>query len=291
MKFKIKLIILAALICVPALCPALYAEQRGSLSAYTINYNSNTGEVEASGNVVLTRGKSTVRGESGGGTISSGVFEIRGGVTGVFPEYDADLKTADSLKWTEGRARTSSGTIEVIGKVHITRGINGFLRANYVRWELDTENYWVRGNVNIRDEGRILRAAEAKRTGDTFYGVKVTRYEDSAQRIGMAADRIDGKIKGGEVQESVAEGNVVMDQIDEEGLKTVVTGDRAVYTKELNTVVVSGNAKAVRSDGNTVNAEKLILHVDTNKIEAVGSARVSFTADDKNKSKKDGASD
>lgn len=291
MKLKKKLIIPAALVCFLAFCSALYAEQMGSLSAYTINYNSKTGEIEASGNVVLKRGQSLVRGKSGAGAVSSRVFEIRGDVSGVFPEYNAEVKAADSLKWTESRAQSSEGLIEARGGVHITRGKSDFLRANYVMWELGTDNYLARGNVDMRYDGRILRAAEARRGANTFSGLKVTRYEDSAQKLGMAADQVDGKISGGEVREVVAEGSVAIDHTSPEGLKTVITGAKAVYTKALDTIVVSGGAKAVRSDGNTVNAEKLVLHVPTNNIEAIGSARVSFSADDKNKSKKNGASD
>lgn len=291
MKYKRESILLVAFACVLAFCAVLYAEQRGSLSAYTIHYNSNTEQIEASGNVVLTKGQSIVSGDKGIGRIASRVFEITGNVSGVFPEYGAELKAAESLKWTEGRAGGSGGQIEARGGVSLTRGKSDYLKANYVLWTPDTDNYFARGGVNSRFNGHILRAAEARRTGNTFYAVDVKRYENIAQKTGMSADRVDGKIVRDDVQEIVAVGNVKLDHVDEEKVKTVVTGARAVYTKALDTVVVSGGAKAVRSDGNTVSSEKMVMHIGTNKIEAVGKASMSFKAEDnKSKKQKNGAS-
>lgn len=287
---------MTAFACVFLSCAVLYAEQRGSLSAYTINYDSNTEQLEAIGNVVLKRGQSVVSGDTGIGSMVSRVFEITGVVSGVFPEYDTKLESAESLKWTEIRSDRSGGRIEARGGVRLTRGKTDYLRAAYVMWVLDTDNYFARGGVNMRWGGHILRAAEARRTNDTFYGANVKRYENIAQKTGMAADRVDGKIKGGETQEVVAVGNVVIDHVDAEGVKTNLTGAKAVYEKDLDTIVVSGGARAVRSDGNTVSSEKMILHIGMNKIEAVGNANLSFKAEDNKNGKnsggqKNGASD
>lgn len=291
MKYKRESVLLVALACVLAFGASLYAEQRGSLSAYTIHYDSNTEQIEASGNVVLTKGQSIVSGDKGTGKVTSRVFEITGNVSGVFPEYGAELKSAESLKWTEGTGG-SGGQIEVRGGVSLTRGKNDYMKANYVMWTPDTDNYFARGGVNTRFNGHILKAAEARRTGNTFYAVDVKRYENIAQRTGMSADRVDGRMVRDDVQEIVAVGNVKIDHTDEEKVKTVVTGAKAVYTKELDTVVVSGGAKAVRSDGNTVSSEKMVMHIGTNRIEAVGKASLSFKAEDnKNKKQKNGASD
>lgn len=281
---------MAAFVCVLMLCAPIGAEQRASLSAYTINYNSQTEQIEAFGDVVLTKGQSVVNGDFGIGKVISREFEISGNVSGVFPEHNAVLTSAKSLKWTESRA---GGRIEAREGVRITRGKSDFLDAGFVQWELETDDYFARGSVNARFNGHILRAAEARRAGSTFYGVNVKRYENIAQRTGMAADRIDGKIKGDEMQEIVAVGNVAIDFIDKDGIKTIVTGSRAVYTKALDTVVISGGAEAVRSDGNIVRAEKMVMHIATSKIEAVGKASMSFSADDNkknNKTPKSGAS-
>lgn len=277
MKFKKESILLMAFICTLAFCSSLYAEQPGSLTADTVTYDSNTKRIEASGNVVLKRGQSMVNGDIGTGMIALRVFEVTGKVGGVFPEYDMRLETAESLKWTE---IDSGGQIEVSGKVRLARGKSDYLRASYVRWILDTDNYYARGNVNMRWDGHILRAAEAQRTGSAFYGVGVRRYENIARKTGMAADRVDGTINGGEMREVVAVGNVVIDHVGADGIKTNLTGAKAVYTMESDSLVVSGGAEAIRSDGNTVSSEKIIMHVGTNRIEAVGSASLSFKAGD-----------
>jgi len=76
----------------------------------------------------------------------------------------------------------------------------------------------------------------------------------------------------------------VIDFVDKEGLKSRVTGDNGVYSKAKATFVVSGNAKAVRSDGKTVSADTIIVHEDTNDIEAKGNSRITFvTGENKDK--------
>ena len=70
--------------------------------------------------------------------------------------------------------------------------------------------------------------------------------------------------------------------MDKDGLKSVVTGEKAVYSKAKATVVVTGKAHMVRSDGKTADADKFILHEDTKNIEAIGNSTMIFDAADKN---------
>ena len=44
---------------------------------------------------------------------------------------------------------------------------------------------------------------------------------------------------------------------------------------------MSGNAKAVRSDGKTVSADSIIMHEDTNDIEAIGNSKITFITNEK----------
>lgn len=273
MIFRKKTAAVCAAVCIFILPAALGAAEQASLFADTINYNTNTKEVKASGNVALTRGRSQIRGQSGEGSLDSRVFEIKGAVSGLFPEYNAELKSAEALKWTGGEG---DGVVEARGGVWLTRGANDYLRANHVTWEVGGNNYSARGGVNMRYEGRILRAAEARRSGESFEALKVTRYEDTTQNMVMSADRVDGKISGDTVREVVARGNVSVDYLDDDGFKTNLTGDKAEYSRDRDTVVVSGGAKAVRSDGRTLSSQTMILYVGPKRLEAVGGARITF---------------
>ncbi|MEG1800091.1 MAG: hypothetical protein RR214_07895, partial [Synergistaceae bacterium] len=158
----------------------------------------------------------------------------------------------------------------------ITKGTSDKLSAQYVRWETDTENYTARGNVDAVSQNRILRAGEAGRSGSKFWGKKVTRYEDRTKKIGFSADAVDGTFRGKLMSEVVASGSVSIDYVDKAGLKTVVTGDKAIYSKDRGTVVISGNASAVRSDGKVVTADNLVLHEESKNIEAIGRSKIVF---------------
>lgn len=283
MVFKRKAVILAALVFALASCAA-FAAEHASLFGDTIHYNSNTKRVQATGNVVLSRGQSRVYGDSGEGTIDNGVFEFKGGITGNFPEYNAELKSAESLKWRD--SVDGNGQLEASGGVHLTRGVRDYIRANYVLWVVGTDSYTARGNVDMRYEERILRASEAKCTSTSFTGKDVTRYEDKLQKTIMSAKLIEGKTKDGVVQEVVATGHVVIGYTDREGFKTKLTGAKAIYSRELDTIVITGGAKAVRSDGKTVSADKMTMRVGPKNIEAAGSAKITFTIEKKEDEKK-----
>lgn len=289
MTLKIKVILFAVLVCLLSSGTEGRAAEQMNLYADMINYDTNTQKIKVEGHVVLSRGRDRVYGDSGEGAVDKNVFAIKGNVTGIFPEYGAELKSADSLKWTGDSAQSSRRVIEANGKVHLTRGAKDYLKAQYVIWEAGFDNYTARGAVDARYSGYILKAAEANRSGDTFAALKVTRYEDIARKTTLAADRVDGKISGDEVSETIATGNVSIEYIDAEGLKTVLTGAKAVYSKALATVVVSGNAKAVRSDGKTVSSQTMVLYIDSKNVEATGNAKITFITDGKTGNKPSGA--
>ena len=78
-----------------------------------------------------------------------------------------------------------------------------------------------------------------------------------------------------------------MDFVDKEGLKSKVTGEKGVYSKSKATFVISGNAKAVRSDGKTVLADSIIVHEDSNDIEAIGNSKITFITNEKKDNKEE----
>lgn len=283
-KQKLISVSLAALLFVFSLTHMLYAAEEGKLSADSIQYNTNTKKVKAAGNVVINRGGVTLFGNTADGDINTSEFQLKGEVRGIFTKEKAEL-TAETLKWASGNNKKDNGKVEAFGNVHITRNKADKLDAEYVLWELNTENFTARGRVDAVVQDRLINAGEAGRSGEKFWGRDVTRYEDRKQKIGIAAKLIDGVIRDGVVQEIVATEDVKMDYIDKEGFKTVITGAKAIYSKDRGTVVVSGNAKAVRGDGKTVTADNIVLYEDTKNIEASGHAKVSFVLPEKDKKK------
>ena len=280
-KYYLKLLSTAALLLFCYFMTPLYAAPvEGTMSADTIQYNVNTKKISAVGNVIIKRGGATLWGDKGEGNMEASEFTLQGNVKGNFPAESTDL-IADNVKWSGSKTPGSDGVAEATGKVHLTKGTNEKIDADYVLWELGTKDYTAKGNVDAKTENNILTADEAERSKDKFRAKKVKRYEDIKQKLVVSADSIDGTMVKEEISELVAVGNVVMDFVDKEGLKSRVTGEKGVYSKAKATFVISGNAKAVRSDGKTVSADSLIVHEDTNNMEAVGNSKITFVTNEK----------
>ena len=280
-KYFLRLLPAAAFLLFLPFQATLSAEPvEGTMSADTINYNVNTKKISAVGNVIIKREGAILWGDKGEGSTETSEFTLQGNVKGTFPAEKAEL-TADKVKWTGSKSAENDGIAEAFGKVHLTRGTNEKIDADYVLWELGTKNYTARGNVDAKTENNILIADEAGQTKDKFWGKKVKRYEDIRQKLVVSADSVNGTTVNEEISELVAVGNVIMDFVDKEGLKSRVTGEKGVYSKTKATFVMSGNAKAVRSDGKTVSADSIIMHEDTNDIEAIGNSKITFITNDK----------
>lgn len=280
-KYFLRLLPAAAFLLFLPFQATLSAEPvEGTMSADTINYNVNTKKISAVGNVIIKREGAILWGDKGEGSTETSEFTLQGNVKGTFPAEKAEL-TADKVKWTGSKSAENDGIAEAFGKVHLTRGTNEKIDADYVLWELGTKNYTARGNVDAKTENNILIADEAGQTKDKFWGKKVKRYEDIRQKLVVSADSVNGTTVNEQISELVAVGKVVMDFVDKEGLKSMVTGDKGVYSKTKATFVMSGNAKAVRSDGKTVSADSIIMHEDTNDIEAIGNSKITFITNDK----------
>ena len=264
-------------------CPnPLFAAAESSMSADNINYNINTKKITATGNVVINRKDFTLWGDRGEGSTENQEFILKGNVRGSFTSQKVDLVKAESVKWIGASSGKSEGIAEASGNVLIKRGEKEKLKADYVRWKLGSSDYIARGNVNADLKDHLLESQEVGRSGDRFWGNKVKRYENRVKRIGLTADAVEGKISGGQVAEFIATDNVIVDYLDKDGLKTTVSGAKAVYSKDRGTVVISGGAKAVRGDGKTVTSDTVVLHEDSKIIEAIGNSKITFVITDKN---------
>ena len=289
---KIKQVCAAAAVavfCIAAVCGGAFAvEVRNSLSADDIRYDTNTGDAFAKGNVVIIKGRSVIKGDEADGNTEKEILRVRGNVDGKFPEEGITLK-ADRASWIGASSKKSEGFFEAQGSVKLTRAPKDRLSAEYVRWEMGTTNYWAKGNVDGLLDNRIIDSDEFTRINDKFWARGVRRYEDKKEKFSLAAKTVEGRIgkdpKTGEdvMTEMTADKSVVFHYVDNEGKKTKITGNKAVYSKARGTVVVSGNTKAVRSDGKTVTADTMVMHEDTRLVEAKGNSRIVFFTEEKEK--------
>lgn len=289
---KIKKVCAAAAVVVFCMLPAcggvFAAEVKNSLSADDIRYDTNTGDAFAKGNVIIIKDRSVVKGDEADGNTEKEILRVRGNVDGKFPDEGITLK-ADRASWIGESSKKSDGFFEAQGSVKLTRAPKDRLNAEYVRWEMGTKNYWAKGNVDGLLDDRIIDSDEFTRINDKFWARGVRRYEDKKEKFSLSAKTVEGRIgsdpKTGEevMTEMTADKDVVFHYVDNEGKKTKITGNKAVYSKARGTVVVSGNTKAVRSDGKTVTADTMVMHEDTRLVEAKGNSRIVFYTEEKEK--------
>lgn len=289
MAYKIRFIAAAALLLLSfAAVPAISADdQQGTLEADNIDYNVNTKKAHAVGNVVIKHKGATMYGSTADGFIEKQDFTVQGAVRGLFPEQKATLK-ADKVKWNNSNTEKkngSNGLVEAFGKVYITHEPADRLNSDYARWQTETNNYYARGSVDGVYGPHALKSSEAGRENDRFWAVNVKRYEDRERRIVMSAARVDGTLVQNAVKTVTAVGNVIIDYIDKDGLKTHLTGGKAVYVAgdapQQGVITVTEDARAVRSDGKRVAADKLVMHEVTKNIEAVGHSKIMFITTEK----------
>lgn len=256
---------------------AVGADSKASLSADNINYNVSTKKAHAEGNVVITRNDATIWGDKADGSIDSS-FQVTGNVRGKFIKRNVTL-TAGRISWTAGTSK-SSGFIEASSSVRITHDKNDKLSADYVRWQIDTGDYRARGRVDSTYKQYALQCAEASSSKNSFWASNVTKFENREKRYTLSSGKINGRTVNGAITEVIAENDLVLDYADNENLKTHVTGSKAVYSKDRGTIVISGNARAVRTDGKTVAADTLVVHEDARTIDAVGNSKITFIMND-----------
>ncbi|MDO4987403.1 MAG: hypothetical protein Q4E17_00010 [Synergistes sp.] len=265
-------------------------EEYYTLSAYDLKYNTKTGDAFANGNVIIRQRDSVLKCDTAQGNTTKGFMSAYGNVRGTFPQHNAAI-SADKAIWKKGSAGTvGSGMIEATGNAVVTRGAKDRISAEKLHWDIGTDNYQAQGNVDGIFEGKILKADIAKRYNNRFWAKGVKRYEDTKEKYSFSSKTLEGLFrknpKTGELTlaELVAGQAVTFRYADREGLITVITGKKAIYSKARGTIVISGGTKAVRSDGKTVMADTMVVYEDSRVVEAKGNSKIIFEVkEEKNK--------
>ena len=271
-----KIISCFAIIIVLCFAPAAFAEVESTLEADELNFNVKTKEASALGNVVYTHGEDVIRGDKAEGNIDKKIT-----VYGNPVKADARSQTtkldAKRVAWTADATKKTSGFYEAFENVHIKRDNGDFLNAAYVKADTENNVYDAKGNVEALYEGKYIKAAEAHRNGATFNGKNVAKLEDRVKKYAISAARVEGKINAkDEITDATADQNVVFDHTDKQGLRSRLYGDHAVYSKAKGTLVVTGNAHGLRSDGKKISADMLVYHETTEQVDAIGKTKITF---------------
>lgn len=259
-KILIALVLLAATV---AMCESAV---NVNLTADSMRYNPDSGEIKAFGNVHIKRPDGELFGDSGSGNSNGREFELRGNVKGHFVSDDVDI-SCDFLKLSSTGTAPVRREATASGDVLLTRASDR-ISAMRLSWEIGGVKYSAAGSVLGDFETYSIDADEAGRDGEKFWAVGVRRYEDMERGIAMSANKIDGITDGDRIVELVASGSVVMDSRDDKGKPSRVTGNKGVFSVARGTLVVSGNATATQ-EGRRLIAGNIVYYLDGGRIEAL----------------------
>ena len=212
------------------------------LTSEKMRYDSETGMFWAEGSVKLVRGSLTATSLKAEGNVNGKDFAMTGDVH-VFGSWEGEKM--------DMRGDKLSGTFE------------------------EPRGYVFEGKVKGFWGPRQVDGDRLEWRGERFSGTKIRRYSDSREGYVLECDAIDGNTANGEVSEFVATGNIHFVSASKDRAPTDLRGDKAVYSKAMGSLVVSGNVAAVQ-EGRSLKAETLVYFPEKNRIEASGKPQLIF---------------
>ncbi len=223
---------------------------KASLSANRMRFDSKTGDFLAVGNVVIQADGLTVVSPRGTGNIERREVFFEEGVTA-------------SGDWQGDRIDLRAGNMELTfgepPSCKIDKGVRGGLGT----LALDADRMTLIGRGG-------LSGAEGEDRQTKLWLVNVRRVEDRSRGIAFGAGSVEGLIREGVLVSMTAKSKVWIEgRPNSAGDAVSLRGDKAVYSEERGSVVLSGNVRAVQK-GRTLTSDSLVYFPDQNRVEALG---------------------
>jgi lipopolysaccharide export system protein LptA len=207
------------------------------LSADRMRFDSRSGDFLATGNVLI-------RSE---------------GLVVAAPRGVGNVQNKD-VRFSEGIVASGNWRGE---RISLTAGSVGL---RFAPPSACTAEGGVRGDV-----GKIsIDADRLHMEGTDISALNVRRLEDREAGIAFGAEDIKGTLEKGVLTTLTAQKKVwLQGRPDKGGELADIRGDRAVYSAERGSVVLSGNVRAVQK-GRTLTAQSVVYFPANNRIEAIG---------------------
>ncbi len=247
------------------------------LTADVMDYDMETGDFSAKGNVKIVREDVTLKADFGA----------------------ANTKTQKARMWGNAHAFGKYRDEDLDAKCHQ-------VEADF---SASGGKYAMSGDVDATFGQRILRSGTADLDGQKFRATAVTHFEDKKQGAVLACDALDGDYDANGVRAAHAVGHVAAVQTDETRIvklwcddlsysrgdgttiavgktkidaerfdgqgarRTILESDKMVHSWADNSVTATGNARAVQDD-RKITADVLIYNPQTGKLDAKGTPRI-----------------
>ena len=223
---------------------------KASLSANWMRFDSKTGDFLAAGNVFIKADGLAVASPRGSGNIERREVFFDEGVTA-------------SGDWQGDRIDLRAGSLELTFGEPPSCKINKGVRGRLGTLALDADR------MTLIGRGGLSEAAEAN-PQTKLWLVNVRRVEDRTKGIAFGAEAVEGLLREGALVSMTARSKVWIEgRPNSAGDAVSLRGDRAVYSEERGSVVLSGNVRAVQK-GRTLTSDSLVYFPDQNRVEALG---------------------
>ena len=210
---------------------------QAQLSADRMLFEADSGDFSASGNVVIQADGVTFHALRGTGNVKNKEVHFSDGITA-------------SGEWRGDKLDLSAGKVS-------------FFFGQTPTYVAEDMVKGVLGKLYLEVEKLYMKGADIS-------ALKVHRFEDRELNIAMGAESVRGVVEGGVLTTFTAEGNVWLNgQPNAAGGTVNIKGDRAVYSVERGSVVMSGNVRAAQQ-GRTLTADSLVYFPGNNRIDAYG---------------------
>lgn len=181
--------------------------------------------------------------------------------------------TSDTLNYDPASGLIkASGNVRVLGRETEMTSLHGEFDAGGKRshlWDEVTAN-WAEGVMTIECADLVI----VEEPGGRYLTARsVKRFHDSVRKITMRSSLMEGRLRGEEVSELTATGNVAADAITADGAPTHLTGEKAVYSKADDTMIFTGSPVATQKN-RRITADKFIIHIAGGRIEAIGNPQM-----------------
>ncbi len=223
---------------------------KATLSANRMRFDSKTGDFLADGNVTIVAGELTVSAPRGTGNVQR-------------QEVVFDEGIAASGRWMGDKVDIKAGKLSLSFAESPTCRFQGGVKGGVGAMRLDADRLALIGLGGVA-------AATAQDRQTKFWLAKARSVEDRTQGISFGADSVEGVLRDGELHDLTAKTGVWLKGRPKGGEEPVsLKGNRALYSLDRGSVVLSGNVSAVQG-GRTLKSESIVYFPAQNRVEALG---------------------
>ena len=221
-----------------------------TLSANRMRFDAQTGDFLADGEVRIQAGDLNVEAPIGTGNIDRREVNFDEGITA-------------SGKWQGSKIDLRAGNLALtFNDIPTCRFRNG-VKGGYGSMKIDSDALTIIGAGGIQ-----APTAADNKTKFTIVGAR--NLEDTSQGLSFSASNVEGLLMNGELQEMTADKKIsIKGRPKGKGEPVSLRGDKAVYSLERESVVVSGHVVAVQG-GRTLRSDAVVYFPKQNRVEALG---------------------